>query len=220
MKSNILVLEGINGCGKSSVCAGLMQSFANLGIVTSGPFADPGSTEIGDALRAILKGHTVAVEPIEQLFLYTTARIALARHLREMTMLEIKQYGKPPLYILDRWVYSTYAYQGAGGVPFDAVTVLHTFVQEFIPCVHGVYLRIPAETAFQRTGRAAADQDIPVDRFEALGGVFLTKVCEQYDAMAERGELHAIDATQPLDRVIQAVTDYAIKLDRSPSWLV
>jgi len=46
----------------------------------------------------------------------------------------------------------------------------------------------------------------------------LSKVCEKYDEMAEAGDLHAIDATRPVDEVVAEVLDYITTLDRSPAW--
>ena len=63
---------------------------------------EPGSTKIGEKIRALLKNQE-HVSPLTQLLLFTAARNALLEKLKHQSW---------DIILLDRYIYSTYAYQG------------------------------------------------------------------------------------------------------------
>jgi len=109
LKGKFIVLDGPDGCGKTTQAKLLTQWLQARGIPTNN-FRDPGDTPIGEKIREILLSpQHLAMSTRAELLLYMAARAQLwqekmAPALREKTCI-----------ILDRWVSSTCAYQGHGG---------------------------------------------------------------------------------------------------------
>ncbi len=106
-ESNFIVLEGINGSGKSSVCKLLSDFYGSRVYFTR----EPGGTQFGAKIREIILNPSVSVSPFTELFLIQADR---SEHIQFL-----KQVKKP--IISDRYFYSTIAFQGAGrelGVEF------------------------------------------------------------------------------------------------------
>lgn len=119
LKGKFIVLDGPDGCGKTTQAKLLTQWLQARGISTNN-FRDPGDTPIGEKIREILLSpQHIAMSTRAELLLYMAARAQLWQEklvpaIREKTCI-----------ILDRWVSSTCAYQGhAGGVGMHNVIKL------------------------------------------------------------------------------------------------
>jgi dTMP kinase len=116
--SGVLVaFEGLDGCGKSTQVARLAERLASAGRRVR-VVREPGGTELGEAVRALLLGGG-AVSPTSEMLLYMAARAEGY----ERVVLPALAAGETVL--LDRSQYSTVAYQGAGlGVPRETILAL------------------------------------------------------------------------------------------------
>ena len=104
-------VEGIEGCGKSTLVNGLDQHLQerNIDYVIT---KEPGSTSIGKILRSILLDKKQQISPLTELLLMFSDRLD---HLDKVIKPSLEA-GK--IVITDRYIDSTYAYQGAGrGIP-------------------------------------------------------------------------------------------------------
>ena len=104
-------VEGIEGCGKSTLVNGLGQYLQERNIdyiITK----EPGSTSIGKILRSILLDKKQQISPLTELLLMFSDRLD---HLDKVIKPSLEE-GK--IVITDRYIDSTYAYQGYGrGIP-------------------------------------------------------------------------------------------------------
>jgi len=103
-----IVFEGPEGGGKSSQLQRLAEELRARGIpvVTT---REPGGTELGNQLRALLLGLTdYAILPKAEVLLLAAAR---TQHIHEVIAPAL---GRGMVVLCDRYVDSTYAYQGAG----------------------------------------------------------------------------------------------------------
>ena len=111
-----IVLDGPDGCGKSTQAKLLVRWLQERGVPTVS-FRDPGDTTVGEKIRQILLSpeHT-AMDTRTELLLYMAARAQLWAEKIAPAL------GENKCVVLDRWLSSTCAYQGyAGGFGVDRV---------------------------------------------------------------------------------------------------
>jgi len=188
--SKFIVLEGIDGSGKSSVKKALPERLQLENLVLT---EEPTDTWLGDAVK---RSHREKVNPFTEAFLFIADRAAHSEQIR--TWLE---QGKNV--ICDRYYHSTIAYQGAaleGKVDFDPVPWLLSINRKISIEPDLVFLfRIDPKTALSRLKNRNE-----LSKFEQIG--FLEKVAANYDRLMELcRNIVVIDASQPFEEVIQEV---------------
>jgi dTMP kinase len=115
LKGCFIVLDGPDGCGKSTQTAMLARYLKKQGVKTA-VFRDPGSTAVGEKIRKILLDPKNHISDRAELLLYMASRAQLWQ---ECIAPALK---KKNCVLLDRWLSSTCAYQGfAGGLGIKKV---------------------------------------------------------------------------------------------------
>ena len=200
MTGRFIVLDGIDGCGKSTqirhlaqwlpVC-GLMPSTAGL-ICTR----EPGGTPLGQSIRDLLL-HTEADQVpsvTAELLLYAADR---AQHVDTVI--------RPALLrgdwvLSDRFAGSTLAYQGYGrGLDHQLITRLESIATTGLVPDLTVCLMVPVEVSLQRR-RGEKD-----DRIEAEGRAFLHRVADGFAVLAEQRHWCQLDAQQSVSQLSHAL---------------
>ena len=177
----MICLEGINGAGKTSVADELQVAMTRGGL-SAKVLHDPGSTPIGERIRALVKDPAVPMAPMVQMLLYTTARVALAE--------EVKKLIRAGTWvIMDRWWPSTYAYQGALGVPVHLILELNYMLmpkEALTTKWLTFFLDVPVDVAMERSG-ATKPKGIEGggDRHETQGQKFWEDVAEAYGDLVD-----------------------------------
>ncbi len=124
-KGLFITFEGIEGCGKTTQARLLYEHLLKGGyrvILTE----EPGGTEIGIKIRKILlnKGHD-SLHPLTELFLYSASRI---QHVMEKIR---PLLSKGYIVISDRFMDSTFAYQGYGrGIDINLIKCLDDIARQ------------------------------------------------------------------------------------------
>jgi len=200
LQGKFIVLDGPDGCGKSTQAALLVQWLQSQGVPTC-RFRDPGGTPIGEKIRDILLNpEHLAMNTRTELLLYMAARAQLWG----------EQIG-PALQanqcvVLDRWLSSTCAYQGiAGGFGVEKVIKIATDCLERVWPDLTIILDVDLKTASQRLDRQ-------LDRMEAKGDGYHRKVREGFLQLAEQREnVVVVDATGDVDtihrRIVKLVSE-------------
>jgi dTMP kinase len=199
VSGHFVVLEGVDGSGKTSVLADLAQQLEAAGrtpLVTR----EPGGTDEGLALRRLLLAHDGHHwTPTAELLLINAAR---AQHL-EAVIAPALDAGRTVL--CDRFIGSTLAYQGGGrGLPADTILALHRIAAGDLWPDLTLLLDIEPGRAVARSRRRLAAAGSDESRFEALDLAFHQRVRASFlEQAAARPEAHAvIDADRPLDQVL------------------
>lgn len=200
-RGRFVVLDGPDGCGKSTQTRMLADWLHGQGVATAS-FRDPGTTVIGEKIREILlsPAHEAMTTPTEVL-LYMAARAQLWAE----DIAPALEQGRCVL--LDRWLSSTCAYQGyAGGFGMDTVVAIATDALERIWPDLTVVLDVDVETAAERLHRE-------LDRMELKGQSYHRHVREGYLALAEaREDFAVVDAAGTPEavheQVVRAVRDH------------
>lgn len=189
--SGLVVLEGIDGCGKSSVSKRLAEAIGRRAVLTR----EPTDSWIG---RAVRRGDRGKTSPYMDALLFMADR---ARHTEQMR----EWIAKGKLVICDRYYHSTVAYQAAylkdvfDGDPFK--WLLESNLRISMKPDLTVLLEIPPEVGLQRiSGRKK------LSRFEKLD--FLREVGRNYAKLAKTDKsIVRIDADRPLDTVTAEVIE-------------
>jgi len=190
LQGKFIVLDGPDGCGKSTQAGLLVQWLEGLGVPTS-RFRDPGDTSIGEKIREILLNpEHLAMDTRTELLLYMAARAQLWAE-KISPALEGNR-----CVVLDRWLSSTYAYQGfAGGFGTNKVIRIATDCLERVWPDLTIILDVDLKTAAGRLDRQ-------LDRMEAKGDGYHQKVRKGFLQLAEEHEnMLVVDATAGIETV-------------------
>ncbi len=192
----LIVLEGIDGCGKSTQATRLADRLRERSIEPL-LLREPGGTALGEQLRALLLDPATHAGAEAELLLYQAARAQLVREV----LLPRLHEGR--WILLDRFWPSTVAYQ-AYGLGLDEAQVRAAIAIAVGPLVPelALWFRLDAAEAARRRAQA---RGLPPDRIEQRGLDYLSRVDAGYAAMAANGELIAINSAQPADAVADEV---------------
>jgi dTMP kinase len=185
----LISLEGIDGAGKTTVAARLAEA---LGAVL---LREPGGAALSERIRALVKDPALEVDPRAEALLYAAARAQLvAEQLRP-------RLAAGETVVLDRFVDSSLAYQGAGrGLGVEEVRRLNLFGTGGLLPDRTLLLRIEPEVALAR----AAGRGEAADRLEREAGEFFAAIAAAYDALAaaEPERFAVIDAARAPEAVL------------------
>jgi dTMP kinase len=193
-----IVLEGPEGAGKSHQ-AGILSAWLREQGWKVVQTREPGGTAAGDAIRAILlQSSDLHLLPETEALLMSAAR---AQHVRE-TVIPALEQGKAV--VCDRYVDSTYAYQGGGSeIPLDLLRPLQEFATDGLKPDIRLLLDVPVEIGLgRRHGDAAQVNRIdraPVDFHQRVRAAFL------HLAAADPDGWIVIDATATIDDVSKSI---------------
>jgi len=198
-RGRFVVLEGVDGCGKTTQLEALRQWLPSSGLMAPGArlvvSREPGGTALGQALRELLLHPPQGVQPLSraELLLYAADR---AQHV-EALLVPALEAGDWVL--CDRFTGSTAAYQGYGrGLPLALIDSLETLATGGLQADLTLWLDVPlAESRRRRGGRAA-------DRIEAAGEAFLARVADGFATLAAQRGWTRIEAGQPLAAVTES----------------
>jgi thymidylate kinase len=175
----LIVIEGINGCGKSTIIKALLETYP-LATVTS----HPGSTDIGKELRKLLKFGNFNLSGSQELALFAADAIGFYKQ-----FIENADTNKDQLLICDRLnITGALTYQRAKGVTLSEI---NTMFDLLIACGWKkridklIVFNAPLDVIQSRIKKPTlVDQDKiqgdKKDRFESAGEEYLKKVHEYY----------------------------------------
>ena len=188
-RGRLITIEGIDGAGKTTLVSGLAAAL-DLEVLR-----EPGGVELSERIRALVKDPALTVGGRAEALLYAAARAQLVEE-----RLEPLLAGGTSV-LLDRFVDSSLAYQGAGrGLGVDEVRTLNAFGTGGLTPDRTVLLRLdPAQARARLAGR-----DETADRLEAEPDAFFAAIAQAYDALAaaEPSRFAVVDAAQPPERVL------------------
>lgn len=184
-----IVMEGVEGAGKSRQCAMLVERLSAEG-VPAVLTREPGGAPLGEALRALILSPDYAPDALTELYMYSAAR---RDHLNKVIFPALES-GKTV--VCDRFIYSTLAYQGYGrGLDLDFVRRVNAVTVSPFKADIALFLDISPTAGFERKG--GADKS---DRLERETLEFFERVYGGFKQMCKGGELVDIDASGTKDQ--------------------
>jgi dTMP kinase len=193
-------IDGGDGVGKSTQSEMFCQWLRGQGREVLA-CRDPGSTQLGDAVREILLNrHDLEIHRRSEMLLYMAARAQLVEEIIRPAL----EQGK--IVVSDRYLLANVVYQGYGG-GLDVETlwqVGRVSTGGLMPDLT-IVLDLPAKMAAGRINRQ-------LDRMEQQGAAFHARVREGFlTEAARRPGIVVIDAAASIDEVQNAIRQAAVK---------
>jgi dTMP kinase len=194
-RGRLVTIEGLDGAGKSTLAASLAREIARRGRAVE-LLREPGGVPVSERLRALVKDPALTVSPRAEALLYAAARAQLV-HERLAPLLE-----RGTFVLLDRFVDSSLAYQGAGrALGVEEVRAINLFATGGLTPDRTLLLRISPAS---RRARLRARANEP-DRLELEDESFFAAIASAYDelARAEPTRIRALDGARPPEDVLR-----------------
>lgn len=200
-QGKFITLEGIDGAGKSTQLAWIVELLQRAGLQTV-VTREPGGTELGERLRAVLLDKSMAMHAETEALLMFAAR---REHLDKVILPSLAQ-GQ--WVISDRFTDASFAYQGGGrGLDNAKLGILEQWVQGALQPDLTLYFDVPVEVGQQRVSQIK-----DADRFEQEQAGFFHRVRNAYLDRARQfpGRIQVIDSSHPLTEV-KAVVEQTVQ---------
>lgn len=200
MQGRFLVLEGIDGCGKTTQLRQLADWLPGSGLMPAGATLhltrEPGGTPLGRALRELLlhPPNAAAPCPEAELLMYAADR---AQHVQRRILPALKSGD---WVLSDRFSGSTLAYQGHGrGLDRSLILDLERIATAGLVPDVTLWLDLPLKASIARRGDRAED------RIEAEGQAFLGRVANGFRVLAAERDWIGIPADLSPEEVHRAI---------------
>jgi dTMP kinase len=194
-----VVFEGVDHCGKTT-----QIDLAEKWLIAHGydvlRFREPGGTEAGERIRDVLLDKTLSILPICEMLLFMASRVQLLNQ----KIVPALNGGK--VVLLDRYWFSTYAYQGfAGEMGTHLVTTQAQLLNLRKPEIVIMLDGDPERLASRHSGVS--------DRIESKGLKYQQDVRIGYQALTRsmKDLFSVVDAEKPVEVVHAAVVDALLK---------
>jgi len=185
-----IVLEGIDGCGKTVHSRVLCEELRRLNYDVAYT-TEPSRFQIGRFIEQKFL-REAKVSPQVEALLFAADRFD------HLTFEVLPMLKANKIVVSDRYVYSSLAYQGAQGLKLDWIRQVNYFA---IKPSLALYLDVPAEIGLARKRWRSVLERVELER----------KVREIYLSLAESGELVKVDSRRSLDVVKKEVLELALQ---------
>ncbi|MGA2470537.1 MAG: dTMP kinase [Solirubrobacteraceae bacterium] len=195
----LITIEGIDGAGKTTLTRTLAAAIAERGIEVVA-LREPGGVGLAERLRDVVKDPALAIGPRAEALLYAAARA------QTVTEAVVPALAAGRWVLLDRFVDSSLAYQGAGRqLGVAAVRRVNEFATGGVEPDRTLLLAVSVAT-----GRARQDsRGGAADRLERESEAFFERIDAGYRALAaaEPGRIRVLDASVPAAALLAAALD-------------
>jgi dTMP kinase len=195
VRGRLITIEGLDGAGKTTLCEGLAAALPDARLLR-----EPGGVELSERIRDLVKDPGLDVDPRAEALLYAAARAQLVAELVRPLLAD------GTTILLDRFVDSSLAYQGAGrGLGIEAVRAINDFGTGGLRPDVTLLLRIDPAAGRARQGvRGEAP-----DRLERENAAFFDAIASAYEelAAAEPQRFRVLDASAAPQDVLAAALE-------------
>ena len=202
MKGKFIVIEGIDGCGKTTQIHELSKWLPISGLIKTRSklitTREPGGTLLGQKLRGLILDNNKDNKPssLSELLLYSADR---AEHVSKIISPAL---NKNDWVISDRFSDSTLAYQGYGrNINLEIIKKIESIVCQGVYPDLTFFLEISPEESIMRR-----KNEIP-DRIESAGIKFLEKVNEGFKLIAKEKNWKVISASQNIKTISNQIKE-------------
>ena len=206
MRGKFIVIEGIDGCGKTTQIEEISKWLPNSGLMKKKSklikTREPGGSLLGKKLRNLILDNNKNNKPssLAELLLYSADR---AEHVCKIITPALENED---WVISDRFSDSTLAYQGYGRqINLEIIKNIESIVCQGEKPDLTIFLDISAEESFSRR------KNLVPDRIESEGIKFLQKVNEGFKLIAKEKNWKVISATQNINNISNEIKETLLK---------
>jgi dTMP kinase len=188
-RGRLITIEGIDGAGKTTLAAGLLDHLRGRGVEIE-LLREPGGVVVAERIRTLVKDPALTIGARAETLLYAAARAQLVEEALEPVL------RAGTWILLDRFVDSSLAYQGAGrGLGVELVRAINDFGTGGLAPDRTLLLEIDPALGRARQGTRLEG----FDRLEREEEAFFETIAAAYAALAEAEpeRVRRIDASQP-----------------------
>jgi len=192
----LITIEGLDGAGKTTVAIALLDTLRSRGVDVR-LLREPGGVHAAELIRGLVKDPELQISARAEALLYAAARAQLV----EEALRPLLEQGVCVL--LDRFVDSSLAYQGAGReLGVQQVREINEFATGGLTPDLTLLLSLDPAVGRKRSHERAT----PLDRLELESEGFFHRIAGAYEqlAMAHPDRIRTIDASQPPEAVLAA----------------
>jgi dTMP kinase len=192
----LITIEGIDGAGKTTLAAGLLDALATRGLDVR-LLREPGGVAAAERIRELVIDPGLHVTPRTEALLYAAARAQLVEEAIEPLL------AAGTWLLLDRFIDSSLAYQGGGRrLGIDAVRAINEFAIRRARPDRTLLLMVDPGLGRSRSVSRAR---VP-DRLERERDDFFDRTNAAYLELASQdpNRIRKLNASQPPDRVLAA----------------
>ena len=206
MRGKFIVIEGIDGCGKTTQIDEIFRWMPTSGLLRGNSklvkTREPGGSLLGKKIRNLILDNDTDNQPssLAELLLYSADR---AEHISKIISPALENQD---WVISDRFCDSTLAYQGYGrNIDLEIIKNIETIVCQGKYPDLTIFLEISAEESVLRR-----EKFIP-DRIESEGIKFLKKVNEGFKLIAKEKNWTIISASQDINSISAEIKETLLK---------
>ncbi len=193
-RGKLITIEGIDGAGKTTLSLALLEALGDRGVAAT-LLREPGGVRAAERIRGLVSDPDATIGARAEALLYAAARAQLVEEAIEPLL------SDGHLVLLDRFVDSSLAYQGAGrwlGVP--AVRAINDFATGGLTPDRTLLLALDPSIGRARSQARGA---LP-DRLERQPDDFFARVSAAYLELADSdpSRVRTIDASLPPDAIL------------------
>jgi dTMP kinase len=193
-RGTLITIEGLDGAGKTTLALALRAALQARGAGVT-LLREPGGVRAAERIRELVKDPDLTIGARAEALLYAAARAQLVEEKLEPLL------TRGELVLLDRFVDSSLAYQGAGrALGLEPVRAINAFGTGNLTPDRTLLLTIDP-----RLGRARSrDRGAPLDRLEREHDEFFARIADAYAELAQREpeRIRTIDAAQGPEAVL------------------
>jgi dTMP kinase len=186
-RGRLITIEGLDGAGKTTVATALADRLSERGIDIR-VLREPGGVPASERIRALVKDPAANIGARAEALLYAAARAQLVEEAIEPLL------ANGIWVLLDRFVDSSLAYQGAGrALGVEPVRDVNEFATSGLRPDRTLLLAIDPSVGRART----RERGEPADRLEREQDQFFARIADAYTQIAadEPDRVRTIDAT-------------------------